>query len=225
MLILVQPQFDCQSYSRQYHLQESDCITVELFQEIAAEFAAFYRQRKLLDRQRLLHINFFFLNVVEWKHLFSIKIDENGACILDEKTDYPKILGEAIQKTKGNTRYQKAVSWLKENNWTDLQYHNWQYWAVPPDGYMPVCIPCPSLNKHWETIVSEQCTEHLGSEVTFYLKTALIPMGAITAVFIIISLAPHPLLTMLLSLVAWMIKILPIIGFIFILICLNDNDF
>ncbi len=41
--------------------------------------------------------------------------------------------------------YRSAVAWCEEHGWTDLFIEQYQYWAFPPGGVMPLPLPTEGL--------------------------------------------------------------------------------
>jgi hypothetical protein len=42
--------------------------------------------------------------------------------------------------------YKSALAWCQENGWTDLFVEQYQYWAFPPGGVMPLPLPSQALH-------------------------------------------------------------------------------
>lgn len=41
--------------------------------------------------------------------------------------------------------YTSALAWCQEHGWTDLFVEQYQYWAFPPGGVMPLPLPSQAL--------------------------------------------------------------------------------
>jgi hypothetical protein len=45
--------------------------------------------------------------------------------------------------------YQFIQQWCKEHNWTDLFVEQQQFWAFPPDSFIPVPIPVSAIERFY----------------------------------------------------------------------------